>query len=569
MRELIKRLAAKPVLALELLAATFFVTLLNLASPLFVIQVLNRYVTFGFDGTLITLFVGMCIALVMLFGFRTVRTSLANAVSAEPDESLQAQALSVLARVRTASLDRLGRPLAQETMNDLNIVQQAYEAPNITAVLDAPFSLLYILAVFLLSPVLGFIGLGGCALTLLASGLTLHSAKSSTRELQELAASHRGQTAAALYGADTVRAFGGWPYLRRIWSQQIAKMSDLRQRLARNKGLFGTIVQVDMMFLSAVLYAVGAVLVVQGDLTVGALIGANILTARAFQNLSRFSQTWAMTSKAKEAMGRLNEFLALPMEAETGAGMRNYNGGLEFKDMGFVFSGGTGPLFESVNVKLEPGAVLAVNGPNGSGKTTLIRLAAGLLDPMRGEILADGVNLRQLAPPWWRTQIIYMPQEPTFLNASVRENILMANPDLEESALSRIVAEANLEKFLYSSPAGLDTPITDAGRTLPVGVRRRLALARALATDGPLVLLDEPTEGLDKEGCMAVYALLNRMFTSGKTIIAVSHDPNIIKGAHMALDLSVKPAPALRKAQQRTNAPKRPTPAPTAAGGAP
>lgn len=127
--------------------------------------------------------------------------------------------------------------------------------------------------------------------------------------------------------------------------------------------------------------------------------------------------------------------------------------------------------------------------------------------------------------------------------ATVRENILSGNPDLDDADLNRIVRAAGLRHFIDSSPKGLETVLSASGANLPPGTRKRLALARALATDGRLLLLDEPTEGLDAEGRAAVYGVMNTMAKEGRTIVVVSYDANILKGAARVLDLSKKPVP--------------------------
>ncbi len=543
MKELISRLTAHPFLLVEILLATFFIALLNLASPLFVINVLNRYVSYGFDGTLITLTAGMLIAIALQYGFRVSRTKMLGSVSAGPDTTLAKNLMTVLSRARSGAIERWPNARIQETANGLQTVQTAYDASSLSAILDAPFSLLYIVAAYFLSPLLALIAFAGILFALAAGALSIMNTRRTTEELQRTTMAHRGLITSAVSSIDTVRAFEGKTFLDRIWNNQIQKITSLRLNLANKKEQSQSFTQTINLLMSVGLYAVGAVLVVNGKMTVGALIGANILASRSFQSVVRFVQTGFLLNKAKEARLNIDKIMLLPLESEKGAAIQQYKGGIKLNDLGFAFQGSAAPLYESVNLDLAPGSILAITGKNGTGKTTLARLLLALLIPSRGDILADGISLRQVAQVWWRRQVQYFPQEPTFIDATIRENISMIRPDISTEEINRVIREADLKTFLDRTQDGLETRLVGDGRYFSLGIRRRIALARALTTNGMLAVFDEPTEGLDADGCKAVYSVLNKLSGSGRTIIVFSQDPNIVKVAHILLDLNEKPVP--------------------------
>ncbi len=517
MKELLSRLASRPGIAAELLAASLLVNTLALASPLFVIQVLNRYVAYGVDATLQTLTVGVVLAVTLEFAFRQVRHRLAAGIAVKRDQALTDTAFATLSGTPLSDLDRVPADLRPELLAGTERVQAAYNAPNLVAVLDVPFALLFVAVLALLSPV--------------------------SRELAEAAARRGALVASASHGADTVRAFNARPFLSAIWQRQERLAENLRRRVAARHGLAQSFSQAAGGLMSVAVIAVGATLVVQGRMDVGAMIGANILASRALGPVMRFAQLTEALARARQSLEFLERFTALPMEKREGAALAQYKGGLEFKDLAFAFPLGSGPLFEGLNLKLLPGCILVVTGGNGAGKTTLARLVAGLLEPTRGAILVDGVDLRQVVPEWWRKQVIYLPQEPTFLNASIRDNLATLDPDLDDQAFNAVVEKAGLRRFIDESPGGADMMVTDQGGSLSLGIRRRLALARGLTSRGRLAVFDEPTEGLDAQGAAAVYGVMNELARAGHTILAFSHDPNIIKGAQAMLDLGVKPVP--------------------------
>lgn len=545
MTELLARLAARPGLALELMAASLFANVLALAMPLFVIQVLNRYVAHGVDETLVTLTAGAAAAVLFECGFRQARLRLAAGINAPNDEALDARVFGVLTGAKAATLDQVPGGLRREIMGGPEAVATALSATNVCAVLDVPFALVFLAALFLLSPPIAALVACFLAAVFVVAAVSLAALRAPTRELVGVAGKRNALVGTATAASDTVRAFNAAPYLRRLWQSEGDALHRLRRRITARHGLVQSLTHGAQLLMAIAVIALGGVLVVRGELDVGALIGANILAARALGPVARLATLGEAFAKARQSLAMLRDFFKLSAERQQGAALEAFQGRLELKDLAFAYPGARAPLFESVSLALEPGAVLVVSGANGTGKTTFARLLLGLLEPSRGQILIDGVDLAQLVPLWWRRQVAYLPQEPRFLNGSLRDNIATFNPDLDEATLNALIDTAGLRAFVSQSSDGLDAQVTNNGDNLSLGIRRRLALARALAADGRLVVFDEPTEGLDGEGAQRIYAALNELAARGRTIVAFSHDANIVKGTHFVLDLNAKPVPSL------------------------
>lgn len=545
MREFFRRLLNSRRLAAEICAASFFANLLSLALPIFVIQILSRYIGYGFDGTLVTLTSGMLLALALGHGFNSIRFKMASALSAAHDQLLHEHIQAALADASLESLNVYSHSELHEIASGPRLVQAAYAPSRVIAILDMPFFLLFILAIYLFSPLLALITLIAVVATIMLSFIHRERAQKSDETMRKATIAYRGSVAVALSGKEEVRAFLGGRYLKKLWKQQQQAIEAVRKDVVNRQGKSKALLQTLASLLRVAVYAVGAKLVVGGELSVGALIGVSILASKAFMITNSFTQAYQMLGMADSMNRRLHEFTEVPVEPSTGTTLPDYSGRLTFQDVSFSYPSNTTPLFESLDMTLEPGTIIAINGYNGSGKSTLVKLIAGLLQPSRGSILADGVDLRQLVTPWWRRRLCYLPQEPTFLNGSYRENITTLASDIREEGLNSAIAAADLKRHLDLSPTGLETMITDGGATLPVGIRKRLALARALVGQGELILFDEPTEGLDMEGCHAVYAALNRFIQDKKTIVVVSRDQQILNAAQMIIDLSQKPCPAV------------------------
>ena len=561
MKELYQRLFSRPTIATEILIASLFANLLALATPLFVIQVLNRYVSHGVNATLITLTAGVLIAVTLEFFFRQIRMRLARGISKSPDQKMAISGFQILTQAKSVALQRIPEGIRREIINGATAIETAYAPVNITVVLDVPFSLLFVGALFFLSPVIAWIVIFVLIFVFVFGAIMAASLRSGTDALIEASGTAGALVSTANKEFETVRAFNAGSFLRQAWEKQLKKTQDLRQNIAMRQGFIQSVTQSATALMSVAVIAVGATLVVDGKLDIGAMIGANILAARALQPISRLSQLGETFAKAQRSLALLTEFSRVPLEPVTGSAKAEYQGALELRDLSFSYPSNNNPLFESLSVNLPPGAIFIVNGSNGTGKTTLARLLVGLLEPTRGQIFADGLDLRQVTPEWWRRQVIYLPQEPTFLNATIEENIRVANPDIDNAGLNRMIDLAGLRHFIDESEKGFEAPVTNDGRNLSLGIRRRLALARGLATGGRLAIMDEPTEGLDQDGCMALYGVMNELARRKHTIIAITHDPKIIKGAHGSVNLNEKPTPIVNFVAD--NAPKADADQPT------
>ena len=549
MLNLLKRFLTHKTLAVQIGLASLVLNLLGLASSLYVIQVFNRYVGHGIDSTLYTLSTGMLLAMGMEFCFRWVRQRLATATAIHPERHMVNQTFAILTQAKVAALEAMPAGMRQEVLQGLNAIQSAYAPTNILIVVDLPFALIFLLAVYLIHPILGLAALVVLVFSVI---ITILGAKRMQQVNRAIIQAQAGQwvIAASAGNMDTVRAFNGAPLLLDRWHKHSANLRTLRHTAAHKLSHIQSLMTSLNGFMTLCIIGIGASLAATGTLDVGTLIGANILAARALMIVSRFAQLSGSLAQAKQSSALLEQFSKLPLEPELGTKLPDFSGSLEFRDMAFQYSNASTPLFESVSFRLETSNALVVTGNNGSGKTTFARLLTGLIEPTRGSILIDGVDLRQINLHWWRKQLIYLPQEPAFLHATLRENISLLNPKITDETIVAILRNVGLGRFLDESSQGLERVITQGGQQLSLGVRRRLALARAMVTDGILVILDEPSEGFDAEGLAMISKLASELDKDGKTIIVLSSHTGVLKADGQVLDLNVKPVPKRFKVEK-------------------
>jgi len=547
MESLLRQLLAQPTRFAELLGATFFIHLLGLAGTLYVILVFNNYLPYGVNATLVTLAMGALIATLAETAFRRVRHRLSDSAFSALILRIAQDLFSALTHSRRLALDGIAPARRQEALRALDTIEQLASPSTVGALLDAPFAILALIALFLISPWLALVTLLSIGL---AWGVTAAGRSKLQRLMQETSlheAASRALATIAIDQPDTVRAFNAAPRLSQIWAQVRKSGQSARAACASSMAATQSLTGSIAAWQSVAIIGIGAISAAKGELSAGALIGANILAARALAPLLRLASLSDLFARAALAERQIADILRLPRETDSGSTPVTHVGGLELSDVAFFYPGMTNPLFEHLSLRLPPGSALGVIGGNGSGKTTLARLLCGLIEPVRGQILADGMDLRQINPAWWRRQIGYLPQEPAFLDATVQENL---PTDPEGTRLDEALRLSGLRSWLDSTPRGLETPLPEGGRNLAAGVRKRLALARALMAEGRLVIFDEPTDTLDDEGRLAVYQAMNALRSRGMTLVVLTHDPNVLRGVDWILDLRVKPTPTLYRATQ-------------------
>ncbi|HER25815.1 MAG TPA: ATP-binding cassette domain-containing protein, partial [Rhodospirillales bacterium] len=387
MRELFRRLMLHPWLALEIAVASMFASLLALASPLFVIQVLNRYIAHGVDGTLVTLASGTVLAIVLELLFRQIRGRLARDISTDANYEVSTGGFGLLIKARAGSLEQVPPGQRRQLVGAAGAIESAYGPGNIAAVYDVPFALLFIAVLYLLNGVLSGIVAVFLVVVFVIGSIGAMSIRSLTGRLIQVGGSGNAMITTAADQIDTVRAFNGGEILHGNWQHHTITTQRLRSQIERRQGLVQTLTQTAIALMGVTVVATGARLVVGGEINVGVMIGANILAARALMPVSRFSQLGAIFAKAAQSLSLIREFTKLPLEPDSGSSKKNYSGAVEFKDVSFSYPGSNTPLFESLSLRIEPGNVVVITGGNGAGKTALARLLVGLIEPVRGHVL--------------------------------------------------------------------------------------------------------------------------------------------------------------------------------------
>lgn len=537
MDEIFRRLLRSPKETGYFLVTALLVNLLGFASSIYVMQVLNRYVSHGVGGTLVALTTGAILAVVGEFVFRNLRLQLAQMLAEEGGEQLATSLFGLLLTIRVQEI--IQQPARERTgfFQTLMRAETVVNASMLATLSDVPFAILYLAVLWLLSP-----AIGGTATLFLIIGAVLswwspRQASQSGRSLQETTAEMTNLGRAILEAPDSVRQFRSQSLAMHRWHLLQDRAMTLRRTIARHQGMEQALGMLLQGIMGVAVIAVGAMQAVEGKMDVGSLIAANILAARALIPLTRTMAMATALQQARDTLERARGWMRIPLESSGGVTIPQFTGQVVLQGVSCHFAGEHLPLFSKVNARIDSGKVVAVTGRNGSGKSTLLAMLAGLRDVQSGTILVDDIDLRLINQPWWRTQVSYMPQDPVFMEGTLWENLVAAQPELSRQQGEQWLVATGLDGYLRSRGQSIDLAMVDGGRTLPAGIRKRMGLARALAVGGQLCLLDEPTEGVDIQTRGMLNALMVTMARQGRTLIIATHDEKMIAGAGLVIDL--------------------------------
>jgi len=548
MLELFKRLLISPLLLAELLILSLIVNILALASPLFVMQVLGRYITSGVDSTLMTLVFGVIIASVFEFIFRNIRHRVARNFDVL-NFDFENQTLEKLHTTKTSYFSVRPPFNTDNIIGHLGTLRQTYSAANMIIFIDLPFVAIFVIAIFFLNTVLGVICLLIILLPLILNDMMYPFIKSAFYKILPVQIKKNDSLRSITSRFDTIRFFRLSKLIIKIWESSVNSMMTLKEKLDARKHLVSSLMQSLGVVMTIAIIGYGATLAVENILTVSALIGANILAARALSPVIKFSSLKEQFDQANFALKEIKSIYQFPSESEKATiSIENCLGNIVISDLVFQYPQTKNPIFVGLNVQFDPGEIAVITGKNGSGKTTVIKNFVTLLDPLRGSIQVDGVDVSQLSIEWWRDHISYLPQEPEFIGSTLRDNIFgYQNAELDNDRMNFVIDSSDLADFIQSHPDGLEMVITQQANELSFGIKKRIALARALVNDAQIIFFDEPTESLDAKGCERIYKTIQELKNDNKTIIISTGDPNIINMSSVNIDMNKKPNPEILK----------------------
>jgi ATP-binding cassette subfamily C protein len=510
---------------------SFFVNLLMLTGPIYMLQVYDRVLASRSEATLVALSL-MVIFLYGMMGFLDfARGRVMARAGARFQSTLDRRVFDAMLRRSVTTKD----PVAQTGLSDLESVQKLMTSPVLTAGFDLPWTPVFLAGITLFHPWLGILALSGGAVLIVIALLNQFF----TRRPQSRAASS-GHKATLLSEeirneAEMIQAMGmrGSAFTRWNQTRDAALLDSLTA--ADTGGGFTTLTKTLRMVLQSAMLGLGAYLVLLNELSPGAMIAGSILMGRALAPIELGLNQWSLVQRAMKGWKNLAELLSkVPPEKER-TELPKPKAHLSVKGLAVMAPGTNTPLLRNVNFEVMPGQAIGVIGPSGSGKSTLMRALTGVWRPIAGSVRLDGAALDQYEPDVLGRHIGSLPQRVQVFSGTVAQNIarLDQEPDAE-----KVVAAANkaaAHNMILGLPHGYDTWVDGTGGQLSGGQMQRVGLARALYDDPAIVILDEPNSSLDNEGSVALNEAIKQIKSEGRSVLIMAHRPAAIKECDMLL----------------------------------
>ncbi len=504
---------------------SFFANLLMLTGPLFMLQVYDRVLGSRSEETLValSLLVAFLYCGMGMLGY--TRGRILARVGARFQSVLDHRVFDAMVRRSAIAPDAS----AQTGLADLEAVQRLISSPVLMAVFDLPWTPIFLAGIALFHPWLGMLALGGGGILIL---ITLLNQFFSRKPLmQSNASSHRSTMLAdeIRVEAEMIQSMGMRGAAFQRW--KAARDKSLVESLGANDvgGTFSSMTKTLRLFLQSAMLGLGAYLVLQNEITAGAMIAASILLGRALAPIELAIGQWPLVQRAMKGWNSLAELLEkVPPEVDR-TELPKPKAKLAVQSLTIVPPGETRASLKTVSFNVEPGQAVGVIGPSGSGKSTLARALTGVWRPAGGTIRLDGAALDQYAPDVLGQNIGYLPQRVQLFDGTIAENIARLSSSPNSEMVVAAAKKAAAHEMIVQLPDGYDTRVAAGGGKLSGGQMQRIALARALFGDPVIIILDEPNSNLDNDGSVALNKAIRDLKAAGNSVLIMAHRPAAIQ----------------------------------------
>lgn len=505
--------------------AAFLINMLALATPLFTMSVYDRVIPNGALPSLVALAIGMGIAVVFDFVLRTVRSRIIDVTGKTADVVLAANIFEHVMSVKMAQRPTSVGIIANQ-LRDFDSVREFFTSGSVVSATDLIFAVLFIGILFTIAGPLAWIPLVMLPIMIALGFAMQRPLDRAMKRLQAESAARHGVLVESLSGMETVRATGAEARMQTAWERSVAATARSGEDVHFWASLTLTSANAAQQLTSLLLLIIGVFLILDGKLTVGALVAANMLAGRVLAPIAGIASVITRGTQTLSALKSIDRIMSLERERspERAYVARKIDQGrISFENVSFAYPNAPGKALDKVSFKIEPGERIGIIGRVGSGKTTVGRLLLGFYEAAEGRILVDGVDSRQYDPSDLRAGIGFAMQDTDLFFGKLRDNIALGKPEATDEEILAAARLSGVESFIAGHPMGYDMPIAEGGRSLSGGQKQAIGLARVLIRKPRVLFLDEPTAHFDVRSEGEFLERLKAMRGEQMTIIISTH----------------------------------------------
>lgn len=508
----------------DVLVASFMINIFALVSPLFIRIVYNSVLPNSAVETLWVLTSGVFVAILFDVMMRMLRTYFIDIAGKKSDLLLSARIFEQMLGLRMEH-----KPVSVggmvSNLREFDSIREFITSTSITALIDLPFALLFLLVIWSIGGSIVWIGVVAITLSLLYSLIAQRFIQETVKSSHAALAQRGGILHEALSGLETIKFLGVAGVKQLRWERVTGHIADwsIKMRLFMSStGVFSSM----MSQLSQLgVIVMGAHMIYSGELGMGGLIACMMLIGRAVSPMTQVALLIMRYSQSKIALDSLNKLMALPIdrpERKTFISKKRFGGEIEFDHVSFQYPGSDVMVLNDVSFRIKPGEHVAIVGPIGMGKSTIAKLIMGLYSPTSGAVRIDGVDVKQLDPADLRRNIGYVSQEGFLFFGTLRDNITVAAPNVSDEDIIRVSNLTGVSEFVKRHPSGFNMEVGERGGNLSGGQRQAVTVARALIRSPAMFVMDEPTNLMDRASEMRLKDALHTEI-DGCTLVLISH----------------------------------------------
>ena len=517
-------------IAIKLVLFSGVINLMALAVSLYMMQVYDRVLGSQSKDTLYFLTLAVMLAIALSACLEAVRQQVANRMG-----TWFAQTLSPTLLARSLE-QRLTMPNTRlEALRELNQIKNFVSTPTLFNVVDMLWVPMYLVVVFMLHPLFGAIAAIGAAALFALTYFNERSTRAAIRASQSQQSANMQYAESLVRNSEVIDAMGMSQQTVAHWSVGLIEETRAVDETQQTSIKFVAVTKFVRNTIQVLLLGTGALLILDLELTGGAMIAGSIIVARLLAPIEASMSYWKQLVLARHAFQRLSQFCDIPRPRPSEMTLPKPSGAISVSQLTYVPPGLKSPILRGVDFQIAPGTMLAIVGPSASGKTTLSRMIVGVLKPTNGHVRLDGADTFDWMRSDFGRYVGYLPQDIELIPGTVRQNIARFRNDATDEDVATAAKLADCHEMILQLENGYDCLLGDQALQLSGGQRQRIGLARALFGMPQLVVLDEPNSSLDAKGDAALMATLAKLKSLKVTTLVVSHRANLLRLADKIL----------------------------------